>query len=48
MGNNRWREVDGFKIETGGSRNGRFTSELAGKGDGERAEGLDLGLEIWV
>ena len=44
MGNNRWREVDSFRIEAGG-RNGRFTKGLAVKGAGERAEGPDLGLE---
>lgn len=47
MGNNRWREVNGFKTESGG-RTGRFPNGLAVTGDGERAEGLAPALQGWV
>lgn len=47
MGNSRWREVDRFKIEFGG-RIGGFFNGLVMKGDGERIEGVDCGLERGV
>lgn len=39
--------MDRFKIESGG-RTGGFSNGLAMKGDGERTEGVDCGLERGV